>query len=81
MTDDFSTREKKWYQLSRQEVFEKLSTQAEGLSSHEAALRLESFGPNELREEETTRILQIFLNQIKNPLIYILLSAVAMIDS
>ncbi|MFO8091299.1 MAG: HAD-IC family P-type ATPase [Desulfatiglandaceae bacterium] len=81
MADDFSTKEKKWYQLSRQEVFEKLSTQPEGLSSHEAALRLESFGPNELEGEEKTHLLQILLNQVKNPLIYILLSAAAVTAS
>jgi P-type Ca2+ transporter type 2C len=81
MTDDFSTKEKKWYQLSQQEIFERLDSQTEGLTSDEAALRLKSFGPNELGGEEKTPLGQIFLNQIKNPLIYILLSAAAVTAS
>jgi hypothetical protein len=64
MTGDFSTREKKWYQLSRQEIFEALNTQPEGLASAEATLCLERLGPSELGGEETTPLLGILLNQM-----------------
>ena len=48
-----------------------------GLSTSEAKRRLERFGGNLLPEEKPTSSLAIFLAQLKSPLVYILLSAVA----
>ena len=46
-----------------------------GLTSDEAALRLEKFGPNELKKQRTFSSLKILFNQFTSPLIYILLLA------
>jgi magnesium-transporting ATPase (P-type) len=79
--DPFSTKEKKYYQLTHDEALKALVSTPEGLTSSEAALRLEKYGPNKLEGEETTNLLRVFLNQFKNPLIYILLSAAAVTAS
>jgi P-type Ca2+ transporter type 2C len=46
-----------------------------GLSSEEVQSRLAKYGPNELKKEERTSPLTLFLNQFKNVLIIILLVA------
>jgi Ca2+-transporting ATPase len=48
-----------------------------GLSSEEAAARYEQYGPNTLPDAKTPSVLQIFLRQFLNPLIYILVVAAA----
>jgi P-type Ca2+ transporter type 2C len=73
--DPFSTKERKYYQLTRDEALRALVSTPEGLTSSEAALRLEKYGPNKLEGEKATSLLKVFLNQFRNPLIYILLSA------
>jgi Ca2+-transporting ATPase len=75
--DPFYTKEKKWYQNTPEEALETLGSTAEGLSSTDAVSRLAHYGPNTLVSEESTSIFKVFLNQFKNPLIYILLSAAA----
>jgi magnesium-transporting ATPase (P-type) len=52
-----------------------LDSGPDGISPAEAARRLERFGPNLLKEEEATGPLVIFLRQLRNPLVYILLLA------
>lgn len=47
-----------------------------GLSSEEAGLRLEKYGPNQFEEKKRKTKLQMFLAQLKNPMIYILSVAV-----
>ncbi|MEE8185903.1 MAG: HAD-IC family P-type ATPase [Thermodesulfobacteriota bacterium] len=64
-----------WYQLEIKEVFHKLKTEEDGLSSDEVTERLEKYGPNKLVEEEKISRLRILLLQFKSPLIYILLIA------
>lgn len=46
-----------------------------GLTSSEASLRLDRFGPNSLPEPQPPSVLGIFLRQFLSPLIYILLAA------
>ena len=50
---------------------------ASGLTSDEAAKRLEADGPNELRSTPPVPAWRRFLHQFKDPLIYLLLAAVA----
>lgn len=45
------TEEKKWYNLTVDEVLESLNSSPQGLSHEEAQKRLEQFGPNELAEK------------------------------
>ncbi len=56
-------------------VLKTLNTSESGLSSGEASNRLEKYGKNELKEEEKTSIVKLFLAQFKSFLIIILMVA------
>ena len=47
----------------------------QGLSSEEAQRRLERYGPNKLREKPKKSVFALFLAQLKDMLIYVLLGA------
>lgn len=64
------------YNHSAEEVLEKLETNlAEGLTSQEAAKRLEEYGPNEIHEGERSTLLQKFIDQFKDFMIIVLMVA------
>lgn len=63
-----------WYQLSVEEVFERLKTDDSGLTSNEAKSRLEKYGYNELIVKKRSSFVR-FLLQFHNPLLYILIFA------
>lgn len=46
-----------------------------GLTSHEAGIRLEKYGLNQLPERRTTTALEVLIRQVKNPLSFLLLAA------
>lgn len=60
-----------------EKVLQELNTSANGLSQNEAAARLAKNGANELKEKEPPTTVQRFFAQLKDPMIYILLAAVA----
>ena len=66
-----------WHALEPGEVYEALGSSESGLTSLEAAARLEKFGPNELKRQKGRSLVSIFLGQFKNVLIYVLLAAMA----
>lgn len=66
----------RWHEVSTEELFSSLRTCPAGLSSSEAARRLEEYGPNELQAARPISPWAIFLEQFKNVLIIILLAAV-----
>lgn len=49
---------------------------SEGLSSEEALARFDKYGPNEFQETKRKTKLQMFIAQLRNPMIYILFAAV-----
>ncbi len=61
--------------LSGKLTLERLSATSLGLDQHEAAARLEKYGPNALPKKEPPGLLQIFASQFKSPLIYVLVAA------
>ncbi len=64
--------------LSAAETAEALGTDTQnGLSSQEAAKRLEKFGKNKLAEKKKKTPLGIFFEQLNNPMIFVLLAAIA----
>ena len=66
-----------WYTCSKDEVLEKLQVdQSIGLTSSEAKKRLEQYGLNKLNEQKRKTILQLFLSQLTDWLIYVLFAAV-----
>jgi Mg2+-importing ATPase len=58
-------------------VEQELSASAAGLSSAEAARRLRKYGPNQIRERPQLTRWRVLLNQIRNPLLLVLLFASA----
>jgi Ca2+-transporting ATPase len=69
----------KWYNLSADESVAELQGNLKtGLSTQEAVQRLSQSGSNELAGEEKPSALALLLNQMKNPLIIILLVGAAL---
>ena len=66
---------KGWHSQPAEEVLTRLASTAGGLSSQEAAQRLVTNGPNELKEGKLISPLQIFLGQFKSLIIWILAGA------
>ncbi|MFA6504800.1 MAG: cation-translocating P-type ATPase [Treponemataceae bacterium] len=64
-----------WHRLAGEAVLKKLGSAATGLSGVEAARRLASDGPNDLKVGNRVRALQIFLGQFKSVLVWILIAA------
>jgi len=65
-----------WYEQSVEEVSRNLSTDPEkGLSPDEARARLEKYGPNELEQKKSTTVFQMFLSQLKDYMVIILIAA------
>ena len=65
------------YLLTGQEVLSDQHTTPQGLSSQEAAARLEKHGPNRLQEAKKITNLQRFMQQLKDPMLLILMAAAA----
>ena len=65
-----------WHKQDKEDVFDILKTNIEGLSEEEVQIRLKQDGFNELQEKKPDSYLFIFVRQFFNPLIYILLVAV-----
>ncbi len=64
-----------YYDEAADAVLKTLNTSETGLSSGEAENRLEKYGKNELKEEEKTSLVKLFLSQFKSFLILILMVA------
>ncbi len=66
-----------YYQKSSEDTLLKLNVQNNGLTQEEAKKRLEENGPNALVEKQRKTVLQMFLAQLKDTMIYILFAAAA----
>jgi len=66
-------KNKNWHALNKEEVFEILKINAEGLTNKEVQERKKIYGPNKLIEVKKSSIVKLFFKQFKSPLIYILL--------
>jgi len=65
-----------WHSMEKEQVLTSLKTSEKGLSSEEAARRLQEYGPNELVEKEKVSPLKIFLGQFKD--IFVIMLIIAM---
>ena len=63
------------YNLSQNEVLDRYSTFRTGLSPEEAQNRLERYGENKLAEGKKKTALQVFLDQFKDFIVWILIAA------
>lgn len=68
-----------WHSMEVDQVLKTLDTNPhQGLSAEEVRNRLEKYGYNELKKEESTSPFTLFVNQFKNVLIVILLIAIVL---
>ncbi len=67
-----------FHNLSADDVLASVNSSAQGLATDEAARRLAEHGANALPQKRRASRLQVLLNQIKSPLIYILIIAGAL---
>lgn len=67
--------DREWYRLPREEVYEILRTGEEGLSDDEAAARRAKLGANVLSDPKKTSFVDRIVDELKNPLAFVLLSA------
>ena len=65
------------YQRTQDDILTELESSASGLSEEQAEERLERYGENKLAEAKKTTVLQRFFQQLKDPMLLILLAAVA----
>ena len=65
----------KEYLSSVEDVLKEQNSSPEGLSSAEAAKRLEKYGRNKLKEGKKTPLIKRFLDEIADPMIIILIVA------
>jgi len=73
---DSNIQNKKFWNLSLEDVSRLLETNINnGLSAEEANYRIERFGKNSIESSRRTARLKIFLNQLKSPLILVLIVA------
>ncbi|OGY27286.1 MAG: calcium-translocating P-type ATPase, PMCA-type [Candidatus Woykebacteria bacterium RIFCSPHIGHO2_01_FULL_39_12] len=67
-----------FFSLTKQEIFDRFTTNDEGLSKQEAATRLQKYGQNKLSEKKEISSFEIFIDQFKNLLVIILLASAAL---
>ena len=64
-----------YYLQDRDEVLKKLNTSDQGLTSSEAAIRLQQYGKNQLKQDEKRSFLRKLLDSVTDPMILMLLGA------
>ena len=66
-----------YWARSAKDTLATLKTSSSGLSSAAAAKRLVVYGPNEIKSRQSTSRLQVLFNQVKSPLLLLLVFAAA----
>ena len=65
-----------WFTKSSKDVLKELNVSSEtGLSTEEVKNRLDKYGPNKLKGKPKKSLLQLFLAQLQDKLIYVLIGA------
>ena len=67
--------QKPWHSFSIEKTFREIKSRPTGLTKKEARERAKRFGPNKLPEKRPFSRVGLFLEQLRSPLIYILLMA------
>lgn len=67
----------KAYTQSVEEVLDQLAVNAGGLTMAQAQERMAKYGPNKLKDAEKATLLERFINQLKDPMLIILMIAAA----
>ena len=74
MEESALLRDRSWYQLPVEQVFDALESRGRGLTTSESKARLERYGYNELKFKKRGSLIR-FMMQFHSPLIYVLLVA------
>lgn len=64
-----------YWSLDSNDALNEYQSNRDGLTSSEALARLKEYGANKVKKQKKTSPLSLFLNQLKNPIILILLAA------
>ncbi len=75
MHRDPTTTTDAWHTQSQDAVMIRLESGEAGLSLDQARLRLERYGPNQIKRQQGDGVLQLLWRQINNPLIWVLLGS------
>ena len=65
----------RWHQKTVADVIEELNSSTQGISSDEARLRLQDYGPNELKEKKKKTPFMMFIDQFRDFMILVLIAA------
>ena len=68
--------EKRWYSMTKEQVFDELNTSEKGLTTKECQKRQSKYGKNVLPKKKKESIFKIFLRELMNPIELLLLVAV-----
>ena len=69
-------KEKKYYAMKQDELFQKTKTTPNGLSQKEARKKLERDGLNELPRKKPDSVFKIFFNELMDPIVLLLIVAI-----
>jgi len=65
----------RWHQMDSGKVMDAFQTSTQGLSSGSASTLLKQFGPNQLEEKKKNTVIMMFLDQFKDFMILVLITA------
>ena len=71
------TKNGAWFRVKAEEVFSAFHSKKEGLTGEQAAERLKKYGPNIIEGKKQSSLFRLLLNQLNNPIIYLLVGATA----
>ena len=69
-------RDKYYYSMNIEELYQKLRTSEEGLSSQEVKKRQEKYGENSLPKKKKDSIFKIFFSELLDPIVLLLIVAI-----
>ena len=69
-------KNKQYFEMNIQELFDALKTSEKGLTSKEANRRIQKYGLNELPRKKTDSILKIFISELLDPIVLLLIVAI-----
>ncbi len=69
-------KEDRYYAMTKEELFQKLQTSDDGLTEKEALKRQNKYGLNELPKKEKDSIIKIFITELIDPIVLLLLIAI-----
>ena len=65
-----------YYSMSIEEIYQKLQSSGDGLTTKEVFKRLEKYGKNELPKKKPDSVLKIFLGELRDPIVLLLIVAI-----